>query len=41
MLELAFVAGAAAYLGVWLCLPFYMVWSFLAALFGLDEDEDE
>ncbi len=48
MLELAFVAGAAVYAGMWLCLPFWLVWAFFAGLFDLpgsltadDEDENE
>ena len=47
MLELAFVAGAAVYAGMWLCMPFLLVWGFFAGLFGLpgglndDADENE
>ena len=47
MLELAFVAGAAVYLVMLACMPFLLVWGFLAGLFGLpngltdEDDEDE
>lgn len=45
MLELAFVAGAAVYLVALVCMPFLLVWGFLAGLFdlpgGLTYDDDD